>query len=122
MENVLHCHYTSMVSNRKLSASHVHQNVINIWISMKFCWRLHKQKVEAEDQDVIQPNHPLETEKDVDRDRSGRETQQTQRKRVQLSRWSEERSWAGQVWGWWGNEEGVKGNRKEHCGREEEWG
>ena len=31
-----------------------------------------------------------------------------------MGRWRGERSWAGQIWGRWGDEEGVKGGGKGH--------
>lgn len=75
--------------------------------------------MEAEEQDLIQPSHPLETGRE--RDRRGRETEQeTERERVQMCRWRGERSWTGQVWSRWRDEGGVKGEGKGHHGREEE--
>lgn len=47
-------------------------------MSKKFCWTLHNQKVKAEQQDLIQPNHPLTTQRDGER--RGRETEQERAK------------------------------------------
>lgn len=91
--------------------------MIFIQISLKFCVRLLKQKVEAEELDVIQPPHG-----DIERDgrRQWREKQNMRlREGAQMGRWRGERSWTGQVQGRWADEEGVKGDGKGHGGREE---